>query len=172
MPIELLTPAITRRTHFRSNPRSLYDFFPEPIYKRCKMTSTMERAYATTPVCSEDSRVECTLDHLSDDWGHLPADVKSHILTFVRHPVAALVQGRTIIRDFTENYLECRNAYDRKDHNLLSELVRRRFKISSEGMTKREQVIIVKQSQQINAFMEALDRTLYGTIFYFGGRPH
>ena len=134
----------------------------------------MELAYATTtPEGSEDSRVvEGTLDHLSDYWGHLPADVKSHILTFVRHPVAALVQGRTIIRDFTENYLECRNAYDRKDHNLLSELVRRRFKISSEGMTQREQVIIVKQSQQINAFMEALDRTRYGTIFYFGGRPH
>ena len=52
------------------------------------MNSTMERAYATaTP---EDSRVEGTLDHLSDDWGHLPADVKSHILTFVRHPVASL----------------------------------------------------------------------------------
>ena len=81
------------------------------------MTSTMERAYATaTP---EDSRVEGTLDHLSDYWGNLPADVKSHILTFVRHPVAALVprnnrwvyyQGRRlyverhpILKDFAEN---------------------------------------------------------------------
>ena len=128
----------------------------------------MELAYATsTPEGSEDSRVvEGTLDHLSDYWGHLPADVKSHILTFVRHPVAALVQERTIIRDFTENYLECRNAYYRRDHNLLSELSRRRFKISSEGMTKREQVIIVTQWQRISTFRKALDRIRYGSLYY------
>ena len=125
-----------------------------------------------TPECSEDYRVaECTLDHLSDDWGHLPADVKSHILTFVRHPVASMVQGRTIIRDFTENYLECRNAFDRKDRNRLYELVRSRRKISSEGMTKREQTIIVRQSNEIDTFMRALDRDLYGTRIYFGSWP-
>ena len=136
------------------------------------MTSTMERAYATTtPECSEDSRVvECTLDRLSDDWSHLPADVKSHILTFVRHPVADLFQsGHSILIDFSMNYLECRNAYYRKDHNLLYELSRRRSKISSEAMTKREQAIIVKQSNKINTFMEAMDRTLYGTRIYLGG---
>ena len=56
----------------------------------------MVRAFATTPEGSEDSRAEGTLDHLSDGWGHLPADVKSHILTFVRHPVAALVSRDTL----------------------------------------------------------------------------
>ena len=32
-----------------------------------------------------------TLDHLSAVWGALPMDLKRHILSFVRHPVAAIV---------------------------------------------------------------------------------
>ena len=32
-----------------------------------------------------------TLDQLSDDWGQLPLDVKELVLSFVRHPCAAMI---------------------------------------------------------------------------------
>ena len=143
----------------------------------------MELAYATTtPEGSEDSRVvEGTLDHLSDYWGHLPADVKSHILTFVRHPVAALVprnnrwvyyQGRRIyvdrhpiLDDFAENYQQCQHAFTMNEtwrHFDLCEQWDQRMDLVEQddltGLTEDELDVLEGQARQIHEWQDRLNR--------------
>ena len=141
------------------------------------MTSAMELAFATP----EDSRVEGTLDHLSDDWGHLAADVKSHILTFVRHPAAALVprnnrwvyyQGRRlyverhpILEDFDENYQQCQNAFNMSEtwlHFELCEQWDERMDLVEQDdltvLTEDELDGLERQSRQIHEWQERLNR--------------
>ena len=119
-----------------------------------------------------------TLDRLSDYWGRLPTDVKGHILTFTRHPVAALVpknhrwvlykhrrryvDTHPILADFAEIHKDCQDAFAKNftwRHFILCDkwdnLV---DSFDQDALTDGELDIIERQAKQILEWQDRLNR--------------
>ena len=127
--------------------------------------------------------MDSTLDQLSDYWGQLPTDLKRHILTYARHPVAALVPKghrwvryksrcryvatHPILADFAEIHKDCKDAFaknfalwhfklcDRWDQLVES--------FDQDALTDGELDILERQAREIRAWQDKLNRIAMAT---------